>query len=364
MPMEALSSRVLSLGYNGVVSTHACKGVAWIKRVSSFEELTGKSDYFLWQSHWKEDLFFEKPECERWTRAEMIAREMEQVEKKIPKGSHLIFLLPGEERLEWIAHLAKCAGPKTVLAFSPYCGEATEDFLPPQSIWRKIAEGEEFCGTPLLPLLNAGMCGLGGGLWPTLPFDLYDRFYGRLNSYPFRGAITLTPTIPSGKGFLHCALWVGSRILQKEESPEKPIGEWFIRFKEGLDYFSSALLLRNLRTLALETAVLRHLKAKKIGAEESRTLLDGLGSKIQALHYAIEREQPLLLDPFLFFARDVRRHMCHFAFQNNVGYSPHADEALESFWSSKSGTQVQFFAEPSSGKPGSKQESLFAECWG
>lgn len=361
---EEIGIRALDLGYNGVVSTTYCKGISWIKPIAALDAIGEKPDYFLWSSRWKDEDFFHRPGNERWTRAEIVALEMEEVEKAIPKSSRLIFVLPGEEKIEWVYHLAKMTGPKTCLAFSPYFGEPICDFLPPQVLWRKVVEGEEFCGTPLLPILNTGMVDQGGGLWPTLPFDLFDRFYGQIPSLGFNGAIALTPTIPKGAGFLHCALWVGARLLQQEVAPDKRVAEWFYKFRNEFDYFKSALLLRNLRTLALETTVLKHLKGKKLGNEESRALLEGLHSKLQALQYSIEQECVSLLDPFIFFARDVRRSMSYFASQHNVSYSTHPDEALDSFWTLKSGSKVSFLSEPNRGAPGSKQESIFMDCWG
>lgn len=357
-----------SLGYNALVSHHATKDCAWVKEITHLEEIGGKNpDYFLWVSRWKEENFFNQPDSERWTRKELLAQELEKVEGALSKGANraakLIFLLPGEEKIEWISYLAKVAGPKTFLAFSPYWGEPTKDFLPPQPIWKKISEGEEFCSTPLLPILNTGMVDLGGGLWPTIPFDLYDRFYSRIPSSLIRGALTLTPTLPSKPGFLQCALWVGAQLLEKDESPDKKLAEWFLRHKNGIDYFSSALLLRNLRTLALEASFLRYLRPKKIGLEESRILLDGLTNKIQTFQFLIEREHPSLMDPFIYFARDVRRILSNCAAQLNVSYSTHPDESLDSFWTHKMGSSVVFQEEPSRGKPGSKQESIFLESW-
>lgn len=358
-----LGARALQLGYNGVVSSTPCKGTAWIKEAASIEDFESHPDYFLCSSRWKEENFFQQPGNERWTRAELVSLEMEQLEQKLPRGAKLIFCLPGEEKIEWVHHLSKRAGPKTLLAFSPYAGGPTYDFLPPQPLWKKIIEGEEFCSTPLLPILNTGMVNQGGGLWPTLPFDLFDRFYCHIPAIPFQGALTLTHAVPRGPGFLHCALWVGAHLLQREEAPDKKLAEWFYRYKSTIDYLSAALLLRNLRTLALETTVLRYLKGRKVGNDESRSMLEGLNAKIQALHYAIEREQPLLLDPFKYFVRDVRRSMSHFATQHNVSYSVHQDEALESFWTYKSGSQAGFYTEPNRGQAGSKQESIFMENW-
>ena len=364
-----LGSRAQVLGYNGVVSATPCEGTFWIRELRTLEEIEGVSaDFFLWTSRWKEGDFFSQPGNERWTRKELIALEMEKLESKLCKAANrsakLIFCLPGEEKLEWVAHLSKMAGPKTYLAFSPYLGDSAKDFLPPQPIWRKIAEGEEFCATPLLPILNTGMVDQGGGLWPTLPFDLYDRFYSHIPSSFFKGALTLTPVVPHNPGFLHCALSVGAQLLQKEDSPEKKLAEWFLQHKSKVDYFSSAMLLRHLRTLALETTFLRHLKPKKIGSEESRALLDGLSSKIHALQFSIEREHPHFLDPFLFFVRDARRIMSFFASQMNVSHSTHPDESLESFWTHKVGGSVAFREEPLRGGAGSKQESIFMENWG
>lgn len=362
-PATELGRRAMELGYNALVSPTPCPGIAWIKEITSQDELKGQPDYFLWKSYWKEEGFFTRPGDEKWTRAELLAREMEQLENKLKGHSKLIFCLPGEEKIEWMSHLAKCAGPKTLLAFSPYCSDPTKDFLPPQPIWKKIVEGEDFCNTPLLPVLNTGMIGQGGGLWPTLPFDLFDRFFSHLPVAHFRGAISLTPAIPSRPGFLSCALWVGSQLIQREDPPEKRLSEWFFRFRQA-DYFTLAMLLRNLRTFSLEITLLNHLKVKKIGSEEARALLEGLNSKIAALHNTLVKEQPALLDHFTYFVRDARRLMSHFASQHNVSYSVHADEALESFWTKKMGSKVLVNEEPFSGNPGSKLEALFMESWG
>lgn len=343
---NVLYERANRLGFNCLLSEKPSEGLLWIQKAPTLEKIQQtSSDFIFWESQWQQIDFFHHADAENYTRLELITQELDRVERALPNDVELIFYIPGEASASWIPQICDAAGPKTHIAFSAVAGEPMQDHLGPHPLWKILNEIPDSSSTKLLPIVNLGMIGQGWGLWPTIPFDIYERYFCRLRGKdPFAGIIALVPAVPKGHGFLHCALWTGAHLLQKEwQGVDILIEEWFRLFKPDINYFRFADTLKGFRTLTLEASLLRD--------RDNKSLAEAIKARLLHFEQLLEKEHSSLKDSFTYFAADLRRMI-----------SPNSYfEDGDSFWTQKAGSKFVFLEKPQRGKGGSRMAAIYDE---
>ena len=202
--------------------------------------------------------FFKSQEAHDIPLIELLTEEMQLLEDSLKGIGSLIFFLPVtessvERRGKDLIALSQAAGPGTILAFSSVSGRVHRDHKAPHPVWKLLRSLPYKITTPLLPIVNLGGIKHGEGLWPSLPFDLYDSYLSRMHRHQFAGAIALVNHLPSGMGMLHGSLWIGGQILWREMSSDLLAETWLSAFRNAGDQAKELIQnLTQVRTLVLE----------------------------------------------------------------------------------------------------------------
>lgn len=345
-----LAERTRALGYNGLAVKESVGGIFWIQPVTTLDEAaTSRADGILWQSAWRNA---EGGEFIDKTHLEWLQEELEKVEHLLKKGQRLFFYIPGKEGAEWLSDLNLTAKKNTTLLFSAVAGEPTEALKEPHPCWKKE-------DPTLLPIFNFGMIDQGGGLWPTLPYELYERYLIRLQGKANAGFLTLTSSLPGGKGFLQCSLSLAAEMHQTSRAPELLIEEWFQKHRPELLPFHQEGTLRTLRGLALDLKQ----PITSLPSETLRAWLEGLAARLNVLELTVTGEKGELTDYVVYFIRDAKRLLQHKAQSAHISFhsTQGIDDLLDGFWTRHSSSKIILLDHPYSGKPGSRMEVIYRE---
>ncbi|MCE5316664.1 MAG: hypothetical protein LLG04_04795 [Parachlamydia sp.] len=277
------------------------------------------------------------------TLADMVFEEMRILERAIDGRTRLIFYVPADKvgrQAGWISSLCDEAGGETSIAFSSVKGHPWHDHLPLHPLWEVLAASPDVSSTPLMPIVNLGMVGMGNGLWPCVPFDLFERCLARCVRHPFEGPIVLADQLPGKGGALECSLWMGAQ----EGSAEFLSGKWLRSRRQDLDYEAWRTLMRKTREIAIE---IRSLVEQGRKQEHNRLLLDSLLARLKFLKCHFETQEksqqlPTLFDYFCGFVCEAGTRLIESAHSLNVSlYGQTMREDAEGFWKSEVGKKIQ-----------------------
>jgi hypothetical protein len=298
---------------------------------------------FLWESQ-LDRLENDPRQCGK-TALEEVVQECQEIEGGLEGRSRLLFFIPSKdgesaaEQSTWLLEACQAIGHKVSLVFSAVAGPAFQDHLAPHPIWERLRQTIDPIYTPLMPLLNTGGLGQGEGLWPVIPFDLYERYYTACQRHNFEGILTLTPSLPSHHGFLACNLWVGGQLQWRNESPDRLLQGWFKAFWPKDDYGQYRSLLAEIRSLMLERSCLKAgLKNFEYG--ESRFFIEMLLIRIKILQIKLREEKlslftsfgPELPQCFACFAYYFKEELSEWARTRNLPFDRQGEENADLFW--------------------------------
>lgn len=309
-----VASRIAELGYNALITSDSSKALAAALAAKGIIYILHSQEGTL--PEWVESIFYRSqaldPNRSRTsdlTDAESVIQELQTIEQKMTGRGRLIFFV---DQGDWFIDLCQAAGPKTTIAFSAVHGDWMLDHLNPNPCWSALRQERLPVTTALLPILNLGGVGQGGGMWPVVPFDLYDDYFPRLKRHHFLGAIAATTTIPPGPGFLECNLWVGSQLLWHIHSAEMLLETWF-KARANVDYVQIRPWLKEIRAIALEINKLKY-GSEKLRKEWQRSeaisqKIELLLGRLKLLDHEIREtaHRHLLSDSFPYFFLDQGR---------------------------------------------------------
>ncbi len=297
---------------------------ATIKKKMALFTAAVNPDYIFWESGLWDRGYFAHAAADDLLLADLVVQEMKSVETVLKKGSSLIFFVPGGDRkkvsktTKILQVLCESAGNKTAISFPAVGGAEYADYLPPHPFWGMLKEKERISSTPLLPVMNIGGIEQGEGMWPSLPFDLFEKYYCRLHELPFKGSIGLINQLPVARGFLDLNLWTGSHCQLSGKPPRLLIEEWFGRYRTDVDYSAFQDDLWRLRMMILDfSSLLEVVESNERGEktnEEIRLFLENLVSQakywdcyLAKMEKSQKIEDSFLGTPLLTFLRDLRR---------------------------------------------------------
>lgn len=306
-------------------------------------------DFIFWNSEIDHPSFLQSPDSRNIPAAELLEKEMQMLEEALGKAASLIYCVPvslqtAQRRSKDLISLSQAAGSHTFLAFSAVCGPAYEDHLPPHPLWEMLRSFPYKLDTPLLPIVNLGGINQGEGLWPALPFDIYQRFFSKLYRHAFAGAISLVNHLPSERGILHGSLWIGGQMLWRERSADALAETWFYAFRKELNALRHLHVFAEVRRLILDLSALKsllvHKDQEKISSDECRTLAEHLIAVLQRLFIYMGKELSVSVfsDYFLYFNRDARRIILSFLQQHHAPLAKLlvGSDSMDSFWTQTS----------------------------
>lgn len=395
-----LCRRLLSLGYNSVILTSK-EGVVSLKKLCDCMHAYGlklfikpnscskKSLSELFQDLPKLDgIFYQAEGChselidlscsQEATRRELMLEEMQLLRKAIPSAAELIYYLPAADSIEaaeqslWLPRALPHVTENTILAFSAVSGNPTADHLPSHPLWEKLRGMPTLSSPALMPIINIGAVDQGEGLWPTLTFDLLERFAALCQRHHFAGLIGLVHSLPAEGSLLDCCLWVGAQIQWKERSIQPVASSWFAARRPDLDFLTNANALKELREVAINLSLLRahYLKqTDQISREQCRCLIERLWVQVKGLELRFDSSKgssnarPNWSDYYIFFARDARRLILFFIrhLQLSLPNLGRFEESGSGFWTSFQPSAPFFLDVPFSGDPGSLMSMIHKE---
>lgn len=244
----------------------------------------------VWESGLLDPSYSQHPDA---TQADLVREEMQVVEQAVAGRARLIFYVPAQQakrQAGWIPFLCDEAGKDTAIAFSAVNGPPWQDHLPLHPFWEVLANSPDVSSTHLMPIVNLGMVGLGNGLWPCVPFDLFERCLARCVRHRFAGPIVLADQLPGKGGALECSLWMGAQ--GNDVSAELLAQKWLSKRRSDLEYEAWAGLMRKTREIAIEMRTLEEMKSN----EHKRLLLESLAARLKfmASHYEAQDKSQLL----------------------------------------------------------------------
>lgn len=272
------------------------------------------------------------------TQADLVIEELRFVERAVNSRARLIFYVPvdqdrAERQARWLPTLCDEAGKETAIAFSAVRGCPWNDHLPLHPFWEEAAASPDVSSTPLMPIVNLGMVGLGNGRWPCIPFELFERCLARCVKHRFEGPIVLADQLPGKGGALECSLWMGTQGYGF--SAELLAGQWLRSRRSDLNYEAWRSLMRKTREFALEMRALEEMKS----IEHKRLLLESLSARLKFLtsyYDAQEKPQrlPTLSDYFSGFVCEARNLLSSHG-------SLLGQTKLDDFWKSEIGNIIR-----------------------
>lgn len=279
---------------------------------------------------------------------EIAQAEIALVEKMLPKGVSLIYLFPGDDperkkrEASVLQEIALKSSKTTILSISSRQGSPFLDHLQPHPFLRqKMAVKAE--GFSYAALVNLGGIQQGGGLWPSVPLDIFQGIYPLLEEKGVM-AIPIVHTIPEPDSFLGGALTLASHSREGPFYPEGELAKWLISVRCETEIDRALALLRDVREIIVDFSrmreALREAGRDHLSHDECKTMACSLYYKIRK----VEREgnhwdgksggEPSLRDYMRFFCRDAYRTLLHFIQSFNVVIQESLDLApgKKGFW--------------------------------
>lgn len=308
-------------------------------------------DALFWESGLLNPSFAQHPSAADATEADLVLEEMRCVEKALGGRTSLIFYVPTDEeharrQSRWLPVICDEAGDRTSIAFSSFRGSPWHDHLSLHPFWEILASSPDASATPLMPIVNTGMVGQGEGLWPNIPFDIFERCLSRCVRHRFEGPIALANQIPGYGGSLECSLWMGARC--SEESAELLADKWLKSRRLDLDFEAWRSLMRRTREMTLEISALKTMDAKKgkHSHEFYRLQIESLLARLKFVQSNYETGPkpgalPALADYFSAFSYEARRLLAEAARALNVSiFGQTTMDEKHSFWETPEGRKI------------------------
>lgn len=348
-------------------------------------------DFIFWESCLLYPEFTRHDKARDLSLPEIVAAEARLIEEAIPADVSLIFFIPSPNALTakqhslWMPSFCDEVGKNTIVSFSAVAGDYFQDHQVPHPFWDQLRQSPDVSSTLLLPIVNVGSVFHGEGLWPALPFDLFEKYYSRLHRHHFAGVVTLVNRLPKSSALLDCSLWTASQLLWRNDSPGQLIETWFQAHRPDWDVALHIDTFRSIRQIVVDLSYLRSLKTEShhdmMSSEECRLMSESLLIRLKELQMRMEKSDRKKIRKYMMtsssdymqvFVRDAQRIVLNFLQYFNLS-CPYAigNEALqESFWMHatssggqglRSGTKATFFDEPLQGPAGSAMEAIFHE---
>lgn len=282
-------------------------------------------DYIFWEASLYHPSFIHDFFAQDFLLMEILGADVKLLEENLaPHKIPLIYYIPYSENQplkqkdNCLEILSDKLGPTSILSFSVFAGYPDEDHLNPHPFWAILRSSPDISATPLLPIINFGCVNQGEGLWPILPLELIDLYTSRMYRHYFAGAITLSNTLPSKKGFLDCSLWIGGQALRQPCSGILLAERWFKANKGCFPFLQFIECIQTMRRIALVLSQFRYLikgKSKEeISSEECRAAIESLMIQLNELDLQLQssddkheaKASPSLADYFHYFLQDAK----------------------------------------------------------
>lgn len=289
----------------------------------------------FWESGLLKDEYASHPSADDATMADLLIKELEEVENSVKGKGKLIFYVPygmqGARYCKWMEALCNAANVMTTLAFPCAGGAPYADYLPKNPFWRLLQQATDPVYTPLLPVANVGCVKTGDGQWPCIPFDLFETSFNGLQNHSFVGVMSMTTQLPLRNDFSACNLWVASQMQKKRGPCNILLERWFKKYASDVDFEERREFYRRIRGVALELNHLHCLTVDKnavhVAFEEGRLWVESLMAQLKYFHYYNEKncqhlqkasEQTMSMTAFNCFFYDAKRIIHQFAQRYNI----------------------------------------------
>lgn len=348
-------------------------------------------DFIFWESSLLTPEFTQHTKAKDLPLSEIVIAEAKLLEAALPHGIGLVFYLPANSTLSakqqslWMNSLCDEVGKDTIISFSAVAGHYLHDHLPSHPFWEQLRISPDISETPLLPVVNVGSVSQGEGLWPSLPFDLFEKYYSQLNRHRFAGIMSVTNRLPKSGGLLDCALWTSGQLLWRNVPSSQLMATWFSAYRPDWNFALNLDILKSIRQMTIELSYLRSLMSEssqdQMTSEEHRVITDSLLMRLKELQMRVERsyrkhlkknEMTSLFEYMQCFVRDAQRIVHQFMQNSNLSISHMSgnEDHQVSFWMPiytgtsqgvQSPSKGTLLDEPRPGMEGSRMEAIFNE---
>lgn len=264
------------------------------------------------------------------TYVELIAEGAACLRKAMDKRLDLLLYLPESSLTGW-EELLDTLPQGVTLLFPAKAGCSLSGSLHP--LWESLRRSPDSAATPLLPIINVGGLGVGGGLWPLLLYPYIDEVMSRMRRHPFSGIVAMVPTMPTIKGLSHCNLWVlGQRLWSQGYSANELAAQWFDIYLPDYSFEKCEPTLLEATALALRIDELMGAATSQYSSEQWRSLVEEAFARLKALNLARPWEG---LAPYRppFYA-DLRRLLFYLMLNHQLSVPQVIDDAdlVPAFW--------------------------------
>jgi hypothetical protein len=259
---------------------------------------------------------------ESTTQLEKLVMQVNCVRQAVPDSKELLCYLPQDiltcqkYRYSGVwSQLCDQLPGNTTLVFSATAADPPSLAVSMHPFWNELRCSLDVSGVPLLPLLNVGAIGCGGGLWPLSLANEIENTIAKCRRHYFSGVIAIIPAMPKDGSLAHSNLWVtAQRLWRGEASASELMALWFDVYRPDVDYTKAMPLLTEATALALEVTSLFSVSIAK-SHEQWRAALESAFARLknlscqmwEELHHAVLASLPSLKDCFEPFYVEMRR---------------------------------------------------------
>lgn len=198
-------------------------------------------DAVLWSSKVEDPRYHRNPQARDLLLYDLLATEMhllEDVLRDTPISLQFFLTTQGgsfaAQTASLLSRLSDDATGNTTLVFSSVAGRPEALWQAPHPLWDLLRRQPDVSATPFLPVVNAGLVGMGEGFWPILSAAQVDVSLSRMQRHAFAGAIHMAARLPGVRGMAAGCLWSAGQALVHRKSAELMADIWLEAYHPAL----------------------------------------------------------------------------------------------------------------------------------